>query len=457
MGYPLMLSQMSFTLQTCVDRLFLTWYSEEALAGAVTGLFTTYGVLGIFVATGEYLTTFIAQYQGAGRPERIGSAVWQGIYFSALAGLLVALLTPFVGPLFDLAGHAPSLRAHEVTYSRLLLLGAFPVILMATLSSFFAGRGRTGVVLLVNLIATLVNVALDYAWIFGRLGFPRAGVAGAAYATILSQAVGAAIYLSLILAPSHRRAFHTLASWRFEPPLFRRLLRLGLPAGLQYSLEIFAFAVFLMLVGRISTTALAASGIAFNLNMIVFMPMVGLAMGTSALVARHLGEERPDLAERTTHSAFSASFVYMSLCGALYLLAPRLLLQPYAAGADPTTFPAISEMTMVLLRFVALYSLFDAMSLMFAAGLKGAGDTRFPLKVTVAVGIFVLLIPTYVACIRMGGGVYVAWWAATAYVVAVGLSMRARFRHGGWKSLRIIEPQRLDVTAQIAGPAPEAA
>ena len=85
-AYPLILAHMSFTLQTFVDRIFLTWYSAEAVAGAVTGLFTTLAVVALFFGTGEYLTTFIAQYLGAGRPARVGPALWQGIYFSLAAG-----------------------------------------------------------------------------------------------------------------------------------------------------------------------------------------------------------------------------------------------------------------------------------------------------------------------------------------------------------------------------------
>jgi len=87
LAYPLILAHMSFTVQTFVDRLFLTWYSAEAVAGAVTGLFTTLAVMALFSGTGEYLTTFIAQYLGAGRPLRIGPALWQGFYFALGAGV----------------------------------------------------------------------------------------------------------------------------------------------------------------------------------------------------------------------------------------------------------------------------------------------------------------------------------------------------------------------------------
>ena len=102
---------------------------------------------------------------------------------------------------------------------------------MATLSTFFAGRGNTVVVLSVNVLATIVNIVLDYLWIFGKAGFPRPGVAGAAWATVVSQVVGAGVYLWLILRPRFREEYGTLSGWRFESALFRRLLRYGLPSG----------------------------------------------------------------------------------------------------------------------------------------------------------------------------------------------------------------------------------
>jgi MATE family multidrug resistance protein len=439
-AYPLILAQMSFTVQVFVDRLFLTWHSAEALAGAVTGLFAVWSLIGLSIGTGEYLTTFVAQYLGAGRPERLGPAIWQGIYFSLGAGLAMALVAPLTGAVFAWAGHQASVQAYEVTYAGILLRGSGAVVLMATLSSFFAGRGATGVVLLVNVIATVVNVVFDYLWIFGRGGFAAYGVAGAAWATVVSQLVGSAIFLGLILKAEHRRLYKTLAGWRFEGGLFLRFLRFGLPTGLQYSVEISAFALFMVLVGRIGTTELAASGIAFNLNMIVFMPMLGLGVAVSSLVGRHLGAGRTRPAERATWTAFSMSLVYMTACGALYVGLPHLLLMPYAAGADPATFPAVAEVATVLLRFVALYSIFDMMNVVFAAGLKGAGDTLYPLLLTFVLSWVAMLGPGYLACEVLGAGAYLAWSAATAYVVLLGLLMLRRFRSGHWKGMRVIEP-----------------
>jgi MATE family multidrug resistance protein len=445
-AYPLILAHLSFTVQTFVDRLLLTWYSTEAMAGAFTGLLSVWSIVALFTGTGEYLTTFVAQYLGAGRPGRIGPAMWQGIYFSAGAGVLVAALSPLAGPFFDLAGHAPSLRGYEVEYARVLMLGAFPIVLMATLSSFFAGRGETQAVLRVNVLATVVNVGLDYLWIFGRLGFPELGVTGAALATVASQVVGAAVYLALLLGPRARQAYGTLSGWRLEPDLVRRLVRFGTPTGLQYSLELLAFAVFLVIVGRLGTRELAASGIAFNLNMIVFMPTVGLAVAVSSLVGRHLGAERPEVAERVVRSGLAMSFVYMSACGLLYVFGAKLLLAPYGAGADPASWAVTARVATVLLRFVALYSIFDMLNLIHAAGLRGAGDTVYPMVLTFVLAWFAMLGPAWVGCILLGAGVYFAWAMASLYVFLLGLLLWRRFRAGRWRTMRVIEPGPLAET-----------
>jgi MATE family multidrug resistance protein len=443
-AYPLILSQMSFTFQVFVDRLFLTWYGPEAVAGAVTGLFTTWSLIALFIGTGEFLTTFVAQYQGARRPRRIGPAVWQGVYFSILAGVVVAALEPVAGPVFRAAGHPPEVLLAEMTYSSILMRGAFPAVLMATLSTFFAGRGETRVVLLVNVATTLVDTVLNYFWIFGKGGFPRMGVAGAAWSTIAAQALGALIYLALILRPAHRRDHATLSGWRPEPALFGRLLRFGLPTGLQYSMEVLAFGLFMLIVGRLGTAALAASSIAFNLNMIVFLPMLGLGVGVSSLVGRYLGGDRPDLAERSAWSAFWMSLGYFTACSAVYVLAPGLLIAPYAAGADPASFAEVGASTAMLLRFVALYSIFDMMNVVFAAGLRGAGDTTYPLVATIVLGWAAMLGPAWLV-VERGGGLLAAWTAPTAYVVVLGLLMMRRFRAGRWKGLRVIEPAPADL------------
>ena len=139
----------------------------------------------------------------------------------------------------------------------------------------------------------------------------------------------------------------------------------------------------MMIVGRIGTAPLAASGIAFNLNMIVFMPMLGLGVAVSAVVGRHLGADHPELAERATWSAFWMSLVYMTACGAAVPPGPARAPLSLRSGGGRDASSRSRAIAVVLLRFVALYSLFDMMNVIFAAALRGAGDTFYPLALTV--------------------------------------------------------------------------
>ena len=438
LGLPLILSMMSVTMQHFVNRIFLTWWSAEAVAGVTTGGFAIYVLTGLFNGTAEYATPFVSQYVGAKREDRIGAVVYQAAYFAALAGALGWLLSYLVTPLFDAVGHVQSIRVHEVAYASIMLRGTFPVVLMVAFSTYFAGRGKTKIVLGVTVFATAVNVVLDWILIFGKFGAPALGTVGAAYSTIFSQALGAFTYLVLILRAPERLA-HGFLDFRFEPRLFVRLLKLGVPSGLQPSLEILAFTLFMFVIGNIGVAPLAATSIAFNLNTIVFLPAVGLGYGVSTLVARYLGMHRPALADRAIRSGLVISQMYMIVCSSAYVLAPGFLLAPYAAGANPETFAEISRIATVLLRFVAFYSIFDMVNVICAGGLKGAGDTRFPMTATVVISWVVMLLPTWWFCVHGGEGVYVAWVFATLYVVALGVVMFVRYRRGAWQQLRVIE------------------
>src|SRR5262245_53333186 len=135
LGLPLILSMMSITLQHFVNRIFLTWWSAEAVAGVTTGGFTIYVLTGLFNGTAEYATPFVSQYVGAKREERIGAIVFQAAYFAGLAGVVGVFLSLFVAPLFNAVGHAPDIRVHEIAYARIMLLGTFPIVLMVALST----------------------------------------------------------------------------------------------------------------------------------------------------------------------------------------------------------------------------------------------------------------------------------------------------------------------------------
>ena len=440
---PLILSMGSWSIMHFVDRMFLTWYNREALAAALPAGVLNFTIGALFLGTAGYVNTFVAQYEGAERPERVGSAVWQGIYLSIFAGLAMLLCLPLAPAIFGWTGHAPQIQALEVPYFRILCFMVGPAVMMAAVSSFFSGRGDTWTVMWVNFVAVALNVFLDYLWIFGKGGFPELGIRGAAWATVFSHFLGAVLFMILIFRGKFRRRYHTLRAWRFEIGLFRRLMRFGLPNGLQVFLEVLSFSLFILLVGRLGEIPLAATNLAFNINTLTFLPMLGLGIAVSTLVGRYLGQNRAELAERSTYSALYLSLGYVCAMASLYVVIPELLLRPFGSYADPESFAPVKETTILLLKYVAFFSVFDASHIVLSAAIKGAGDTRFVMVASLLLSWTLMVIPVYLAIAVYGWGLYVAWTFVCAYIVVAGFVFLFRFRGGKWKSMLVIEFESL--------------
>jgi MATE family multidrug resistance protein len=340
-------------------------------------------------------------------------------------------------------GHDPGTQNLEVIYFQIMCLGAGPVVAQAALAGFFSGQGRTGLVMIITVSGNIINIILNYILIFGHLGFPEMGVTGAAIATLIATLVTLFVFVIAAFGRDHETRFHVLSGWRPDVPLFVRLLRFGVPSGLQYFVIYISVSVFILLVGRLGTITLAATSIAFNINMLAFMPMAGFGMAVMILVGQYQGAKQPHLSEKSVYSGLHLTFIYMAVLAGSYVFAPGFFLWPFAIKADPASFGAIREITIVLLRFIALYCLFDTLSIAFASGIKGAGDTRFVMLMTFFLSLFGLAIPTYVVLDILHWGLYGAWSVFTAYIILLSLSFFMRFKGGKWRTMQVIDKARV--------------
>ena len=438
---PLIISTSAYTLQMFIDRVFLMWYSSDAMAAAMFSGMADFTIFSLFLGTALYVNTFVAQYDGAGRAHRVGASIWQGVYFSLGAGLLMAAIAPFAGMIVGWAGHEAAVQREEEAYLRILLIGSLPALLATVLGCFYTGRAKMWTMMWANIGGTVVNIVLDYAWIFGHWGFPKWGIAGAAWATVAASVFTMFVFLTLIFQKKYRQRYQTILGWRFDDELFMRMMRFGVPSGVQFMLDIVGWSLFLAFIGRINTLSLTATAVAFQINTLAFMPMIGFSTAVSTLVGRYLGADKPELAARSTWSAAGMTMVYMATVAAGYWLVPDVFMWPFAANADAAQFAAVRPMVVNLLFFVGFYCLFDSGNLIFSAAVKGAGDTRYVMYMSVALSWIVLIIPSYLA-IRFAHGVrglYWAWAAATTYVCLLAVVFMLRFIAGKWKTMRVIE------------------
>jgi MATE family multidrug resistance protein len=438
LAWPLIVSNSFFTLQIALDRALLSRHASETVGAAMPAVLLFWTPFALLQFTANYVSVFVSQYIGAGRPERVGPAVGQSLYFSVVAGVLfVALVVPLAGPVVALAGHTLALQANEAAYLRCLAFAAPPMLLTSAASSFFTGRGDSRTVLVINAVGFAVNGFFCVALIAGEWGFPAWGITGAGWASVIGSWAAALLALALMILPRYRAEFATDRAWRFEPELFRRLLQFGLPNGLMVALDGLAFLLFTILVGRLGPVPLAATSMTFTLNAVAFLPAMGLAQAVEVFVGRRLGENRPDIAQRTTLTGLVLVGGFMLLAAAAFVALPWVLLWPFANPSDPD-WPAVSAEVVVLLRFVAVYSVFDSVNLVVSFALRGAGDTRFVAVAGFALAWPTMVLPTWVV-VHLGGDVTVAWAFATLYICLLSGLFVWRFVQGKWKSMRVIE------------------
>jgi MATE family multidrug resistance protein len=436
---PLIVSQSFMTVQIFVDTILLAHHDPREMAASFPAIMWFWLPFNLLQVTAGYTSTFVAQYTGAGRPHRVGPAVWQGLHFTGIAGLLMLMLVPAAPWIISLGGHSDALQMLEVTYLRCLAAAALPMLVMAAINGFFAGRGQSWTVLGIEAAGTGVNVVLALVMIFGAFGFPEMGIAGAGWATVGGSWTSALLALYLFFRKPNRQDYATASGWRPERDLFTRLVNYGGPAGVQASLDVLVFNVFFQLVGRLGEAAMGATTLAVRLNMIAFLPMMGLGQAVCILVGQRLGADRPDLAERTAYTGLKWVSGYAALVALTYLTVPGVIVSVFEGGRNADEFAAIAAIVPGLLLCVATFALADSVNLTFAFALRGAGDTRFVTTVMFCLAWPIMVVPTYLS-VRSGASVYRAWWFATAYIFAIAVCFALRFRSGKWKLMRVIEP-----------------
>ena len=451
-AFPMVLSTSSATVMGFVDRMFLSWHDPKEMAAALASGLTYWTLISLFIGTTSYTSTFVAQYFGSNEHRRIPAAVWQGVFFALASGLLMMLTGVFAGQLMGIAGHPEELHRLETTYYRILAFGAIGAVVSSALSGFYGGLGKTRIMMVVEIAGNVVNALLDYCMIFGKWGFPEWGIAGAAIATVISGFLIACTYVVLLFLGPLGRAYRVMTLPQLDRPLLWRLIRYGLPNGLGWTVDAAGWTGFVWLVGRLGEVPMQALSAAFAINHLAFFPMIGFSAATSIIVGQFIGAASPRLARRATYNAFAITTAWMTLIAAVFVLFPRELLSFFAPRQNPSSFADAASTAVVLLRFVALYSIFDSGNLIFSAALKGAGDTRFVFFMIVALSLVILIIPVYASVEILGLGVYASMSFATAYVIVLALAYYLRFLAGKWESMRVIETPLPPAQRHAEGP-----
>ncbi len=411
------------------DRAFLAHESMSSLEAVLPASMLAFISLGFFQSIVAYSGTFVAQYHGAGDAARARLSYRAGIVLALAAGLLMIPLVPLGNWILSLAAHSPEVLAREKLYYTIVTLGGVGLFGQMAAQSYFTGLGQTRIVFVVNVVGNLVNIALDPLVIFGLWGFPKLGIAGAAYATVFATFVQWAI---LWIATGRVSCPRSSASL-FD--LLKRILRFGIPAGGYSILNILSFTIFVFVTGRVGDVAFAVSNACFSVCYFLFAPVEGFSLAAATLVGQTQGRGDVTAARLAGNRTVKLAVGLIAVTSLLTVLFCHPILDLFAPGA--AQYEEFHRLGFILFIMMGAWQVFDAMDIVLCGALKGAGDTRFVL-IWMLAGAFGFWLPLVFVVAHYHNTMPALWGTQIAYIVLLSIGTLIRWRCGKWMRIQLV-------------------
>lgn len=427
---PMMVSQGTFAVMIFTDRLFMAQIDPVHMAAALGGGVAMFFSICFFSGLFGYANALAAQYLGARELHKCAKVVTQGLFMLVCCIPLLAAVAYFVSDSFQLMGHEPEFAALERTYYLWLMWGAPVTLAKIVFSSYFAGIGRTRLVMICDVCGLLLNVPLCYAMVFGHLGLPALGIVGAALSTTIATLFALLLFIGCFLAKEHRQTFSVAESFVLHSGIFKRYVRLGLPAGTELILNVAAFNLFLLMFQAYGITEAASASIVFNWDILCFVPMVGLNIGVVSLIGRFVGARDMQRTSEVMFAAFVMAFAYSGSIAIIYSLFRFELVGVFAPpDGDFSQILALASFMMIGL---SSYVMADATIQVAGGVLRGAGDTKWLMYASTSTHWLALFAQYYLIRIAEWGP-RASWMAFVAMLFSIAILFAWRLWDGRWK------------------------
>lgn len=430
---PLMLALMSGSLMFFLDRLLLAQFSIDAHnASTSAGMVVTF-LQFPFLCTACIAEVFVGQAFGAGNLKKLAVPVWQMIWLSIFSMLFFIPAGLWLGEgLFSYSPY-PEL---EIDYFKYLIMFS-PIFCLGTaLSSFYIGRGKMRFVTAAVIFANIINFGLAYILIFGfePLIQPM-GISGAAIATGIAQIVQVIVLAVDFLSRKNRETYNT-HKFRFVWSEFSKCIRIGLPSSLAHSIEIFAWAVFFMMLTNVSKEHITVISVAQSIFFLFTFMTEGISKGATAIAANLIGAGKESSIWKLLSSGIRLYLVVFFGLGSILVINPEPLIHLFISTND-TNNAAIYSLIASSCVWVWLFFLFDGIHWLVVGLLTAAGDTKFVLKVGSTAIWLCALLPTYVFVVLLGSRADIAWAMTALYGLIVCSIYLWRFQSESWKNISI--------------------
>ena len=433
--WPLALGMINNAVMQFVDRAYLARESMESLEAVLPASILAWIFMCFFQSVVGYSNVFVAQYHGAGDEDGCRACYRAALLIAAVSGLLMLPLWPFGDWILSLTAPSAPILSRERAYYDIVILGGFAVYGQMAAASYFTGRGQTRIVFWVNLLGNLLNIALDPFLIFGWCGFPRLGIAGAAYATVFSTVVQ-----MVVLVTAAQRDRQSLPSSNsiirlFDYSFISRVLRFGVPAGLYTVFNMLSFTIFVFVTGGVGDLELAVSNACFTVNYLLIAPIEGFAIGASTLVAQALGRDDPSAARANARRTLYLGIGFVSVLSLAVLALNRPLLSLFAPE-DAAASADFRSLGFILFVLMTVWQVFDAADVIISGALKGCGDTKFVMWWMLVVA-FLFWLPLVFVVRCFSNTMPTLWSTMVVYVMVLCAGAFVRWRRMGRKMVKL--------------------
>jgi putative MATE family efflux protein len=450
LAMPTVLAMLSQSVVNEIDVVFFSHLpcpeSSNGQAALLPSLIIVWLFGGSLSAVNVGTLALTARRVAERKPEEAGAVLANASWFCVVAGVVVSVLGWFLLPnILGLMIEVPEVRTVALAYSRWRMLGVVSMAMTMAIKGFFDGIGRTHVHLVAAIVMNVFNVVLCYAFIFGHWGAPRMGVTGAGVAGFASTWVG--LFIMVIYAAQLRSRYHPVRWSNLSRPLTWDILKLSIPAAVATAVMMFGFGLFTKVVGKLDaadTTTVAgqcgANEAVFSaattdiveILKLTFTACIAFGTATATLVGQSLGAKRPDVAEKFGWASVRLGLVLFGVVGVFegILFTPQIV-------HFITQSEAVREAAMFPMRMMGVFTPVIAVALILSEALFGAGTPKF-VAMAQLVLIFGCLLPlAYVLGIVLHLNLIGIWSAACVYGLLAALTMSAKFRAGGWKSIQL--------------------
>lgn len=418
LGLPLIAMSLTQSVIHLIDTVMIGWYGVPELAAAVLG--TTFFFVFFIMGSGfaAAVMPLVSEAVASDKEVIIRRVTRMGMWLSVLYAISVIPVIFWSGKILELLGQDPELSKMAQNYLRYVSISMAPALIIMVLRSYLSALERTTVFLWVIISSLVLNTALNWVLIFGKLGMPELGLVGAAIASTLTQVITTLILVVYIIKDKELSKYAIFKRiYKIDWNVFGTVFNLGWPIGLTWLAEVLSFAGTAIIIGLIGTIPLAAHRIALQIVSISFMFHLGLSQACTVKISYYFEKKDVDSLGNGMIAASVLSLILVLLAVILFLFLPEQILGAFLAPDDPSR-GSIIDLGITLLVMAAIFQVFDAGQVMVLGSLRGFKDTKVPMLMA-AFGYWAVGLPSsYYLGIYLGYGAPGVWGG-----LAVGLAL----------------------------------